>query len=119
MMTPIAARRIVLGLAMVAVGLAVIPRAPTVRLTLFVSPDAWELGESRVLTAPIRAFDEANVRLHDGGPVIRIEAHDIDSGRAEAFISDHPLSSPDVWIPASSIWSRLVGSKHPSLVDFD
>ena len=83
-------------------------------LILYVSPDAWKPDDTLILEDPIERFNAMHVRAADGR-IIEIAPLDVDSGRAEEWIERHPSEAPDVWIPASSIWSSLLEDEPGSI----
>ena len=124
MITPAITRRTVIVAASVAVLACFLwcgePPPPPPRplvLELFVTPDAWEPGEDRVLTDPIEIFNRERATVE--GRVIRVEPVDFDSGTVEDLLLKRPSEAPDVWIPASRVWSELLAFAHPDLVAYE
>ena len=124
MITPAITRRTVIVAASVAVLACFLwcgePPPPPPRplvLELFVTPDAWEPGEDRVLTDPIEIFNRERATVE--GRVIRVEPVDFDSGTVEDLLLKRPSQAPDVWIPASRVWSQLLAFAHPDLVAYE
>ena len=124
MITPAITRRTVIVAASVAVLACFLlcgePPPPPPRplvLELFVTPDAWEPGEDRVLTDPIETFNRERATVD--GRVIRVEPVHRDSGTVEEMLVKRPSEAPDVWIPASRVWSELLAYTHPDLVAYE
>ena len=102
------ARFVVIALAAVAVGVAVIEdggstsRAAPLRLQFVYSPDTEEL-----LAPLIARFNHSAVKVR--GKSIRVEGRAVTSGAAERMIAAGTLE-PVIWGPASSLWGRLLNA---------
>ena len=86
-------------------------------LDLYVTPDAWEADKELVLLEPIDAFNRARIMID--GQIIQIEPTTVDSGTAQQYLEESTGVPPDVWIPASSVWERLLRVSRPELLPAD
>jgi Ca-activated chloride channel family protein len=91
------------------------PEPPPVELRLYVSPDVWSGNGSLVLDEPIDRFNAEKIRASNGD-IIRVVPEVVDSGLAEDYIARKPASAPDVWIPASAMWTELLADEQPSIL---
>ena len=53
------------------------------------------------------------------GRIIQIEPTKVDSGTAQQYLEESTGVPPDVWIPASSVWERLLRVSRPELLPPD
>jgi Ca-activated chloride channel family protein len=119
--TPTVARRIV-AISSTAIVVWVVAQAsppppgpPVLTLALYVTPDAWrERGDPLVLNEPIKEFNQGRSQV--GGMIIRIAPRELDSGTVEDHLEGSPSELPDVWIPASSMWEKLLRTSQPQML---
>jgi hypothetical protein len=103
--TPLAVRRIVVALAVVATGVLLFITRP-IHMTAYISTDAWDPIKERVLNQAVTDFNgQRPVRI--GLRPVVIDAVPLPSGDAELALKEDP-DAAEIWIPASAMWGKLL-----------
>ena len=104
-MTPLAVRRVVVTLAVVAAAVLLVITRP-IHMTAYISTDAWDGNEGRVLNQAVMDFNEQRPVRIGLRPVV-IDAVAMPSGEAELALKEDPHAA-GIWIPASAMWGELL-----------
>jgi hypothetical protein len=110
--TPLAVRRVVVALAVVASAGVFVITTP-IHLKAFISTDAWDPVKGRVLNQAVADFNNERPVQIDARPVL-IDPVAIPSGDAELELKEHP-DAAEIWIPASAMWGELLNQASQEL----
>src|SRR5262249_43603817 len=103
--TPLAVRRFLVALAIVATAILVFVTRP-IHMKAFISTDAWSPDEELVLNQAVADFNSRRPVRIGLRPVV-IDAVAKPSGDAELALKEDPRAA-QVWIPASTMWGELL-----------